>query len=191
MWKLGGRGARRAILLHVSRNPDEAKTQTGLWVANTRKALNLSVPALASASGYSVSTIAKVEGGSNPKPSPAFVSAMFKAFRRLGAEHGVAVSEPPAYASAEGTTDLAALIAAMDRQTTAIGDLAATIWGLLSIDIKPDTPEIAEARRILRESYLYGGAVESGADEGVRRSRAGEDRDSPARSPERPAPAAR
>jgi hypothetical protein len=112
------------MLLHVSRNPDDGKTAIALWMVRTRKDLGATVEAIAKEADYSVSALRKVEGGSNPKPSRGLVNAVFRVFRRLGAEKGIAVLEPPGTNETATPEGMAALVAgierAIDRQTHAI-----------------------------------------------------------------------
>lgn len=86
--------------------------------------------------------------------------------------------EPVPAGRANGSGD-SAIVVALEKQTRAINELVTTIQYLLGIEVPPDSPEVAEARRIIRE-HVHGGmtlaaAEASGSAEGSRRARVHED----------------
>lgn len=95
----------------------DGKTEIGLWVADNRNRLGMSVPDLEGETGYSRSSIAKVEGGSNKEPSKAIIGAIFRALRKRAAEIGDVVPEPPGYGETgptrEGEAGLTQAISAL------------------------------------------------------------------------------
>ena len=96
-------------LLHV-RKRREDKGDINNWAADARALAGLSAPELARRTSYSVSAIAKVEGGSNPDPSPAIIRAIFRETRKAAAERNEVVPEPPGYGDTQGRNDVAEAI---------------------------------------------------------------------------------
>lgn len=124
---------RRAIVWHMAPRKSDAEVgPAGVWAYNTRTALGLSAEEVSRRVHYSPATIRKVEGGSNPRPSRALLTALYRLYVEVGEEVNVPVKEPPGLQRhSPPSSDLAALIAALDRQTEAITRQADLVEQLL------------------------------------------------------------
>lgn len=123
------------------RKSDAEVGPLGVWAYDTARFLVLSPAQVAARAGVKEATIRKIEGGSNRKPSRRLVYEMARYFREVAAEQGVTVDDPPGDWAAKPriVTDpgLAALLARLDDQATAINALAAQVERLVDSQAVP------------------------------------------------------